>query len=41
MRWSTDGKTTLIKILLGITFPTSGEIQIFGKNISDESYKTK
>jgi len=35
------GKTTLIKILLGITFPTNGEAKIFGKDISDETYKLK
>ncbi len=35
------GKTTLIKILLGITFRTKGEVQIFGKEISDEAYKVR
>jgi len=35
------GKTTLIKILLGITHRTKGEINIFGKEINDESYKLK
>ncbi len=35
------GKTTLIKILLGITFRTKGEVQIFGKEINDDSYKLK
>ncbi len=35
------GKTTLIKILLGITFRTKGNVQIFGKEINDDSYKFK
>lgn len=35
------GKTTLIKILLGITHRTKGEISIFGKEITNESYKMK
>ena len=29
------GKTTLIRILLGLDKPTSGEIRIFGKSLSD------
>ncbi|MBC8490261.1 MAG: ABC transporter ATP-binding protein [Bacteroidetes bacterium] len=35
------GKTTLIKILLGITFPNEGEAQIFDKDVSNESIKSK
>jgi len=35
------GKTTLVKVLLGILFPNEGEAQIFEKDISDESIKSK
>lgn len=33
------GKTTVMKMLLGLTKPTSGEVHIFGKNIYTNSKK--
>lgn len=33
------GKTTTMKMLLGLTQPTSGEVIIFGKNIRGNEKK--
>ncbi|MCX7829690.1 MAG: ABC transporter ATP-binding protein, partial [Acidobacteria bacterium] len=33
------GKTTTLKIITGLIFPDSGEVQIFGKNSSDYSVR--
>jgi len=36
-----SGKTTTIKLLLGLLFPTSGQALVFGKNASDVSIKER
>lgn len=35
------GKTTFIKILLGLIIPSSGNLKIFGKDIKDESIRSR
>ena len=34
------GKTTLIRILLGLDKPTSGDVKIFGKSVQDRVLET-
>ncbi len=36
-----SGKTTTLKIVLGLIFPTSGSTTIFGKDISDLSVRER
>jgi ABC-2 type transport system ATP-binding protein len=36
-----SGKTTTLKMLLGLIFPTSGDISIFGRNIADLSVRER
>src|SRR5437868_15363164 len=36
-----SGKTTTIKLLLGLLFPTSGQALVFGRNADDVSTKER
>ena len=36
-----SGKTTTIKLLLGLLYPTEGEISVFGKSATDVSKNEK